>query len=594
MATNSNSSTALKTLQLYFHENMRFKGLFITTNVTWTVGMILQKLILPLIIAQTFDQIISIENTDDLHWGLFTNRLIFFVVVVILAQICIDVGLVLLSKLQTKVIERLHMRIYSHLLEQSADFHNNSFGGALVNKANRLVSGYVSLTDTFVLNASQLLVLSVFSCIVLAFYSPLLASLIFVWSMIFFYVNLRLTRKRVRFSKARAAADSVLTASLADSMSNVSAIKTFSAENYEAKRHRKLAYDRAQKGYRYWIISVKNDAVFGLMMGLIQFLVLVASIFAVQQGQITVGTLVLAQAYTLQAIANLWGLSGTAKNIEQQLSDAAEMTEILEHKPEVEDVRNAPNLNPSQGKIAFNAVSFTHVDNNDALFHKLSFAIQPSEKIGLIGSSGGGKTTITRLLLRMMDIQDGAIEIDGQNIAEVTQESLRRAIAYVPQEPLLFHRSLAENIRYGKPDATDKEVERAAKLAHAHEFIKDLPKGYETLVGERGVKLSGGQRQRVAIARAILKDAPILVLDEATSALDSESEKLIQDALNKLMEGRTTIVIAHRLSTIQKMDRIIVLDKGAIVEEGSHADLLGQNGTYAKLWKHQSGGFLEE
>jgi ATP-binding cassette subfamily B protein len=193
-----------------------------------------------------------------------------------------------------------------------------------------------------------------------------------------------------------------------------------------------------------------------------------------------------------------------------------------------------------------------------------------------------------------MDIQGGTITIDGQDISKVTQESLRKAISYVPQEPMLFHRTLAENIRYGKLDATDEEVTRAAKLAHAHEFIKGLPSGYDTLVGERGVKLSGGQRQRVAIARAILKDAPILVLDEATSALDSESEKLIQDALNKLMKNRTSIVIAHRLSTIQKMDRIIVLDKGQIIEEGSHTELLAMKGTYAKLWAHQSGGFLEE
>ena len=193
-----------------------------------------------------------------------------------------------------------------------------------------------------------------------------------------------------------------------------------------------------------------------------------------------------------------------------------------------------------------------------------------------------------------MDIQEGVITIDEQDIAKVTQSSLRKAISYVPQEPMLFHRTLSENIRYGKLNATDAEVERAAKLAHAHEFIKDLPQGYETLVGERGVKLSGGQRQRVAIARAILKDAPILVLDEATSALDSESEKLIQDALGKLMKNRTSIVIAHRLSTIQKMDRIIVLDKGKITEEGSHKELLLKNGTYAKLWAHQSGGFIEE
>jgi ATP-binding cassette subfamily B protein len=248
----------------------------------------------------------------------------------------------------------------------------------------------------------------------------------------------------------------------------------------------------------------------------------------------------------------------------------------------------------SKGAVTFENVSFTHAGADDAIFENFELTIQPGEKIGLVEHSGSGKTTFTRLLLRFSDIDSGQILIDGQNIAHITQDDLHRHIAYVPQEPLLFHRSIAENIAYGKAEADQAEIEKVAKLAHAAEFIETLPKGYETLVGERGVKLSGGQRQRVAIARAMIKDAPILVLDEATSALDSESEKLIQSALWKLMEGRTAVVIAHRLSTIQKMDRIVVLDNGKIVEQGSHKNLLQKNGTYAALWAHQSGGFIDE
>jgi ATP-binding cassette subfamily B protein len=247
------------------------------------------------------------------------------------------------------------------------------------------------------------------------------------------------------------------------------------------------------------------------------------------------------------------------------------------------------------GGIEFREVVFVHDGAEDALFDGLSISIKAGEKVGLVGHSGSGKTTFTRLLLRFSDIDGGEVLIDGQNIAQITQNDLRRAIAYVPQEPLLFHRTIRENIAYGKPDASAEEIETAARQANAHDFIVGLPIGYETLVGERGVKLSGGQRQRVAIARAILKDAPILVLDEATSSLDSESEALIQDALWKLMEGRTAIVVAHRLSTIQHMDRIVVLDNGVIIEQGSHHELLKRkNGTYAKLWQRQSGGFIEE
>jgi ATP-binding cassette subfamily B protein len=228
------------------------------------------------------------------------------------------------------------------------------------------------------------------------------------------------------------------------------------------------------------------------------------------------------------------------------------------------------------------------------LFRDFNLTVRSGEKIGLVGHSGSGKTTFTKLLLRFVDVDSGAVRIDGQDIRTVRQSDLHDHIAYVPQEPLLFHRSLRENIAYGKPNATDEEIHRAARDARAAEFIETLPKGYETTVGERGVKLSGGQRQRIAIARAVLKDAPILILDEATAALDSESELLIQEALWKLMKGRTAIVIAHRLSTIQKMDRIIVMEEGRIVEEGTHKQLLRRKGTYAKLWAHQSGGFLEE
>jgi ATP-binding cassette subfamily B protein len=249
-----------------------------------------------------------------------------------------------------------------------------------------------------------------------------------------------------------------------------------------------------------------------------------------------------------------------------------------------------------QGAIDCSDVSFHYNDakDTDSIFKNLNLHIKAGQKVGLVGHSGGGKSTLTRLLLRFDDITGGTITIDGQDIKGITQTSLRQAISYVPQEPLLFHRSIRENIAYGNLEASQAAIEKAAKMAYAHEFIKQLPDGYDTLVGERGVKLSGGQRQRVAIARAMLKNAPILVLDEATSALDSESEKLIQKALWELMEGKTAVIIAHRLSTIQKMDRILVLDHGEITEDGTHKQLLKKDGTYAKLWAHQSGGFIED
>jgi ATP-binding cassette subfamily B protein len=276
------------------------------------------------------------------------------------------------------------------------------------------------------------------------------------------------------------------------------------------------------------------------------------------------------------------------------MGDAHDMVEILNAPIGIADKSLQP-LAVSNGTINFDHVTFAHDGGEgEHIFNDFSLHIPSGQRLGLVGHSGSGKTTLTRLLLRFSNLDGGSITIDGMNIAEHSQKSLREAISYVPQEPLLFHRSLRENIAYGHQDATDEEVVDAAIRANAHEFISSLKEGYNTLVGERGIKLSGGQRQRVALARAILKDAPILVLDEATSALDSESERLIQDALGKLMHGRTSIVIAHRLSTIAKLDRIVVLDNGRIVEDGTHQELLAKNGTYAKLWAHQSGGFIEE
>jgi ATP-binding cassette subfamily B protein len=280
--------------------------------------------------------------------------------------------------------------------------------------------------------------------------------------------------------------------------------------------------------------------------------------------------------------------------LEKSIGDGVEMTKILQTPPDLEDKIEAISPNFTRGKIEFKDVSFQYDEGNVNLFSNLNITIAPGEKVGLVGPSGGGKTTITKLLLRFMDLSSGKIMIDNQDISELIQDELRRNIAFVAQEPILFHRSVRENIAYGNPGASDGDIERVAKLAHAAEFIDKLPDGYDTLVGERGMKLSGGQKQRVAIARAMLVEAPILLLDEATSALDSESESLIADALDTLMQKRTTIVIAHRLSTIRKLDRIIVMNNGEIVEQGSHDNLIIGKGLYAKLWSHQSGDFLDE
>lgn len=587
--------TSRKSLSIFWRANSAHPGLFYGTIASFISGMTLQKIVLPLLVAHVINELIAAnaKGTTD-YWPIFIPFLGLFALVMIVAQVLNDVALLTLSKLETKVRPELQMRVFNLLINQGLGFHANNFSGALVNQTNKFTGSYVVLTDVFTINIIMTFVISVVAIAVVAWFLPVVALAMIVWTIFFVWLNVHLTRKRMHLSRIAAKADSVLTAHLSDAIGNVGAIKAFASEANEQDLHREKAYDRANKKYASWLRQVKNDFSFGLMMGVLQLTVLGLLIYFGMQNAVAIGTLLLVQVYVTQLIGQLWGLSGMTRNIEQALSDAAEMTEILGESIEVKDAPNAQPLTVKKGSIEFNDVTFTHDGSDDALFHNFNLKVGSGEKIGLVGKSGSGKTSLTRLLLRFVDIDGGKIEIDGQNIAEVKQADLRANIAYVPQEPILFHRSLRDNIAYGMPAATDDEVRKAAVLAHAHEFIEQLPKGYETMVGERGVKLSGGQRQRIAIARAILKNAPILVLDEATSALDSESEKLIQDALKHLMKGRTTIVIAHRLSTIQNMDRIVVLDDGNVLEQGSHAELLNANGMYASLWKRQSGGFLEE
>ncbi|HSW81551.1 MAG TPA: ABC transporter ATP-binding protein [Candidatus Saccharimonas sp.] len=587
--------TTRKTISIFLRESKRYPWHLTGMLVCWPIGIALQEMILPLIAAQTINKLVQNAQHGTNNWADFTPFLVAFLVVGVIGQAFIFGGLSLIVRLQTKVRQNLENKTFNWLLQQSLDFHNNSFSGALVNQANRFSSGFVAITDILLNQALETLVKFIVAIIVLLFLSPVIALALFTWTIFFVWLNITLTRKRIKLSRIAAKADTALTAQLADSIANVATIKSFARESNEGAAYFEKSNDRAVKKFRAWRRAIRNGSITALMMTGLQFAILVLSIYAVMQQHVQVGTLLLVQVYILQLIASLWGLGSITRGLEQNFSDAEEMTEILHRQPEVQDPTNPQPFTVPRGEITMDHFDFSHSDaKDDPLFTDFTLHIKPGEKVGLVGQSGSGKTTLTKLLLRFADIDKGAILIDGQDISKIRQSDLRSHIAYVPQEPLLFHRTIRENIAYGNPNATDAQIAAAAKRAHAAEFIDHLPKGYDTMVGERGVKLSGGQRQRIAIARAILKDAPILLLDEATSALDSESERLIQDALKELIKGRTTIVIAHRLSTIQHMDRIVVLANGVIKEQGSHTELLQHDGIYAQLWAHQSGGFIEE
>lgn len=436
----------------------------------------------------------------------------------------------------------------------------------------------------------------VLGIILVAINSWLIGLIVLVMASMAIGSGILLRMRMAPFRKKRHAAGKAVTAHLSDTIVNNTTVKTFGNETYELIKHRALARVLLAARTHDWHKIATDGTYRNFFLLLFQIIFIIAVVHEVHSNPSLLATSIFAFSYTITVSNRLFQVGTMMRTLEDALLLAMPTTEMLLEEPEIRDAPDATDLKVAKGAIELRDVTFHYTDSSAAqqVFKHLDLDIKPGEKVGLVGPSGGGKSTLTRLLLRFEDIQEGSISIDGQNIAEVTQTSLRRNIAYVPQEPLLFHRTITENIAYGSNDATEHAVRRAAEQAYAHDFIMALPNGYDTVVGERGVKLSGGQRQRIAIARAILKDAPILILDEATAALDSESEVVIQQALNELMEQRTAIVIAHRLSTIQRMDRIVVLDGGKIIEQGKHSELIAKGGLYAKLWKHQSGGFLQD
>lgn len=492
---------------------------------------------------------------------------------------------------QSRVMADLIQTCYEHLQKHSIGFFSSNFIGSLVTKVKRFEKSFESLADQFFLNVGRSSVDVITIAVILCWRSWTLGLIMLSWVLTYILVVYIFAQYRFPYDTKRAATDSETTAQLADTMANNFNIKIFSSYKLEFKRFRSVVENQLRARKKSWNLGTFSELFQGLYMISLEFGMLYFVIRMWQNGIATLGDIALVQAYLFRVFDQLWDTGKNIRVIYEALADANEMTEMLTAEHEIQDRKGAKVLRVTKGEIEFEKVYFGYHEGLDVLNH-FDLVIKAGERVALVGPSGGGKSTIVKLLLRFYDIQSGSIKIDSQDLTAITQDSLRSSIALVPQEPILFHRTLTENIRYANPKANNEEVIRAAQLAHADEFCSKLPDGYNTFVGERGIKLSGGERQRVAIARAILKNAPILVLDEATSSLDSESEFLIQDALKNLMRSRTTIVIAHRLSTIMQMDRIVVIDGGRILEEGKHEELLKvQQGTYQRLWNIQAGGF---
>jgi ATP-binding cassette subfamily B protein len=495
---------------------------------------------------------------------------------------------------QPYTMSDLRNSAFEYLIDHSYSFFSNNFTGSLSQRVNRYARSFENLVDRLLFDVFPLFIQVVGVLIVLYFINQTVTFILIAWFVILIITNYILAKWKLKYDIEAAALDSKITATLSDAITNHNSVQLFNGRKVESKTFRGVNMEWSKLTKFRWSVDNVVGAIQAGFFFIAEFLLFYYSIGYWQKGLVTIGFFVLIQSYILSLADRLWNIGRTIRNIYEAFADAKEMVEIIKLEHEIKDIPKASTLNVSKGEIDFINVVFAFNVTRPVL-KGINLHVNSGEKIALIGPSGAGKSTFVRLLLRLYDIQGGEILVDGKNIARVTQTSLRENISLVPQDPVLFHRTLMENIRYGKRDATDKEVIEAAKLAHCDDFIEALPHKYDTYVGERGIKLSGGERQRVAIARAILKNAPILILDEATSSLDSHSESLIQDALDVLMKGKTTIVIAHRLSTIRKMDRIVVVEDGNILEQGSHEELLQtEKSLYKKLWNLQAGGFLVE
>lgn len=537
------------------------------------------------------------ESAAEVSFGDTLPYILAFMGIWALGEATWRFAVVFLIRFEVRSMERLHKQAMSYLMQKDQGFFNDNFAGSLTKKSLAFAKSFENVSDTISFSVISNILPMFFIGFVLWRFSPWLVLVLFGMMTLTLAMMFPLLKRRQKLVQQREAASNKLSGYIADAISNISVIHTFARESSETKLHGKYVEDYMHKTKRAWDYqNLRIDTLTSPMYVMTNTVGLVLAIALGKNNSASFEAIFVTFSYFSNFTRVLWEFNRIYRNLESSFTEAAQFTELLLDEPKIQDIAQPEPSRIHSGGITFKNVTFQYEDNRDAepLLENFDLSIKPGEKIGLVGHSGGGKTTVSRLLLRFMDIQNGTIAIDGQDISSLKQSDLRSHIAYVSQDPMLFHRSLADNIRYGNPSASQAEVEAIAKYAHAHDFVIRLKDGYDTLVGERGVKLSGGQRQRVAIARAMIKNAPILVLDEATSALDSESEQLIQDALWKLMEGRTAIVIAHRLSTIQKMDRIIVMEEGRIVEQGSHKELLLQKGIYASLWARQSGGFIDE
>ena len=591
MACNAKKqSLTRRTLHYYWQVTRKHLGLFIALIAATFSYIALLSYGNPYVMSLIVDRVSASPVAADQVMSVFAPYIGALLAINIVGQAASKLQDYFLYKLEIAVNYDLSTMCFDALCNQSMSFHSNRFGGTLVSQTSKFTSAYSQLIETLNWPFTAVFTSIVATCVILLPRVPVFIAILMCMLVVYAAVSYCLYKRILNLNQEAAGAQNQLSGELSDSVANILAVKTYGREDYERGLFNQANREVVKRDSKRMWASLTR----GIITAAITIAIMGVTAVFISGGNawfgITPGTLVVMFTYTYNITNQFNFINAGLQRFNRAFGDASGMTAVLDEPRLVADAPDAKDLQVTRGDIAFEGIGFAYADGNTTtrVFDDFNLSISAGQRVGLVGMSGSGKTTLTKLLLRLSDIQEGIITVDGQDISKITQQSLRRQIAYVPQEPLLFHRSVAQNIAYGRPDATMEQIREAARMANALEFIERLPQGFETITGERGIKLSGGQRQRIAIARAMLADCPVLVLDEATSALDSQSEHLVQDALAKLMSGRTSIVVAHRLSTVASLDRIVVLEDGHIVEDGTHEQLVAAGGAYAHLWARQT------
>lgn len=549
----------------------------------------LDSLLWPFILRWVIDIFTQNEANRFMAWGALKIPIFASIGLIILIEINSRTMGFLMAKAVPKLQADIRMAMFDHIQHHSPHYFNERFAGSLANKISDMTNQLDAILQQLFWPIISSIAISILGAIFLWFIHPLLSVILISWVIIHLGISLIFSKTCDKYEQRHGEARSSLIGRMVDSLTNNFAVNLFYRFKFEKGALIPFQKEEEQSNSTSRVHVEKMRSITSFFYATICFCGINGFvIYLWLHGQISTGEVAQVFGTMWNIAAIMWAVGGTLPFFFQSFGIAKQAYSVMQDPQDLGS--GTKDLQIRSGEISFENVSFQYGEKK--VFENKHVRIRGGEKVGLVGFTGAGKSTFVNLILRFFPVQKGKILIDGQEIANVALESLRRQIALIPQDPVLFHRTLRENIAYGKPEATEAEIIHAAKLAHCDEFIRKIPGGYEAKVGERGTKLSGGEKQRIAIARAILVDAPILILDEATSSLDSITEKYIQESLSQLMQNRTTLVIAHRLSTLSRMDRILVFDQGKIIEEGTHSALMARNGLYARMWNMQVGGFL--